>query len=512
MIPENFLWGASESGFQFEMGDRLRRFIDPNSDWWCWVRDPRNISNKIVSGDLPEDGINYAELYKNDHVIARELGLNSYRIGIEWSRIFPCDTSYVEVDVKRDGLGLIKEVKIDSEILYQLDRLANKEAINFYRELISDLRYKGFKIIVNLSHFTLPVWIHHPVIARDTNIEKGPKGLVDENFIIEFTKYAAYAAWKLGDLVDIWSTFNEPLVPVELGYLMPFVGHPPGVHNPKGAKLALQNLIVAHARAFDALKRWDKIKADKESASPSIVGVIHNIIPAYAISDQDLEGVESYNNFHNILILDAWTKGIFNPEMDEGSTFKQVHLANRIEWIGLNYYTRIVVKKSQPKYKELPMIKFEGVEGYGYACPPSGISKDGRPCDESGWELYPEGLLRSLEIVNEYGLPIYITENGAADIEDIYRPLYITSHIAVIERALEEGVNIKGYFHWALTDNYEWSEGFRMKFGLYEVDLITKARKPRKSSYIFKKIINNKGLTEDLKERYLTPYGLNKIL
>ena len=512
MIPENFLWGASESGFQFEMGDRLRRFIDPNSDWWCWVRDPKNISNKIVSGDLPEDGINYAELYKNDHVIAKELGLISYRIGIEWSRIFPCSTHHVEVDVERDGLGLIKEVKINSEVLQRLDGLANKEAVSFYRELINDLRKKGLKVIVNLSHFTLPIWIHHPIMARDTNLEKGAKGFVDENFVIEFTKYAAYIAWKLGDIVDMWSTFNEPLVPVELGYLMPFVGHPPGVHNPKGAKLALINLVVAHARAFDAIKKWDRVRADKESSSPSAIGVIHNIIPAYPLSEQDMEGAESYNYFHNTLILDAWTRGVFDLELDGKSASRQAHLSNKIEWIGLNYYTRIVVKKSKPKYEELSAIKFEGVEGYGYACSPSGVSKDGRPCDESGWELYPEGLLRSLEIVKEYGLPIYITENGAADIEDRYRPLYITSHIASVEKALSEGINVKGYFHWALTDNYEWSEGFRMKFGLYEVDLITKARKPRKSAYIFKKIIANKGLTEDLKETYLTSYGLNKIL
>ncbi|MEM4041068.1 MAG: family 1 glycosylhydrolase, partial [Ignisphaera sp.] len=84
-FPERFRWGVSESGFQFEMGDEYRRYLDVNTDWWHWVRDPVNISMKLVSGDLPEDGVNYLELYKVDHEIAEHMGLNLYRLGIEWS-------------------------------------------------------------------------------------------------------------------------------------------------------------------------------------------------------------------------------------------------------------------------------------------------------------------------------------------------------------------------------------------------------------------------------------------
>jgi len=105
-FPEFFKWGVSQSGFQFEMGDMYRRFIDTNTDWWHWVRDPFNVSTKLVSGDLPEDGIDYIELFRKDHEIAYSLGLNIYRIGIEWSRIFPHPTWYVDVDVEHDGNGL----------------------------------------------------------------------------------------------------------------------------------------------------------------------------------------------------------------------------------------------------------------------------------------------------------------------------------------------------------------------------------------------------------------------
>jgi len=179
-FPEGFLWGVSVSPFQFEMGDRLRRFIDPNTDWWWWVRDPSNISKKLVSGDLPEDGINYAELYKLDHSLAKDLGLNAYRLSIEWSRIFPCSTRHIEVDVERDGLGLIKDVRITKDVLEQLDEVANEDAVAFYRDIIKDLRMRGFKVIVNLSHFTIPIWLHNPIKARDTNLRRGPLGTVSE--------------------------------------------------------------------------------------------------------------------------------------------------------------------------------------------------------------------------------------------------------------------------------------------------------------------------------------------
>ena len=94
-FPEGFMWGVSASGFQFEMGDAEGRGIDANTDWYVWVHDRKNIERGLVSGDLPERGINYWYLYKKDHTLARGLGLNAYRIGVEWSRIFPNDTSSI---------------------------------------------------------------------------------------------------------------------------------------------------------------------------------------------------------------------------------------------------------------------------------------------------------------------------------------------------------------------------------------------------------------------------------
>ena len=103
VFPEKFLWGASNSGFQFEMGDSAGLNVDSGSDWYLWVHDEANIKKGVVSGDLPENGIDYWNLYKKDHAIARRFGLNAYRIGVEWSRIFPKSTAAIKVELEKTG-------------------------------------------------------------------------------------------------------------------------------------------------------------------------------------------------------------------------------------------------------------------------------------------------------------------------------------------------------------------------------------------------------------------------
>ncbi|MEM4762125.1 MAG: family 1 glycosylhydrolase, partial [Thermofilum sp.] len=203
MFPKGFLWGVSLAGFQFEMGDAEGRALDPNTDWFVWVHDRENIEKGIVSGDLPEHGIDYWHRFREDHALAQELGMNAYRLNVEWSRIFPKPTYAVEVGVEREE-GLAVGVSIDESDLAKLEELADAAAVQHYREVIEDLRERGFLVILNLVHFTLPLWLHDPIAARSTNLRKGPLGWVDQRFPVEFAKFAAYAAWKFGDLVDIW--------------------------------------------------------------------------------------------------------------------------------------------------------------------------------------------------------------------------------------------------------------------------------------------------------------------
>jgi beta-galactosidase len=228
-----FLWGVSSSGFQFEMGDPSGEGVDANTDWFVWVHDPENIKRGVVSGDFSENGINYWSLYAKDHEIARKLGLNAYRIGLEWSRIFPKSTAAVEVGVERASDGNISSINLDDKALEVLEKLADKKALNHYRLIVEDLRMKGFKVFVCLNHFTLPLWIHNPITARATRLKHGPKGWLDETTVVEFAKYAAYMAYSLGDIVDYWATFNEPMAVCEAGYMLPESGFPPGLSTPE---------------------------------------------------------------------------------------------------------------------------------------------------------------------------------------------------------------------------------------------------------------------------------------
>ena len=511
MLGESFRWGVSSSAFQFEMGDPYRRFLDTRSDWWVWVRDPFNVSTGRVSGDLPEDGVDYAELYRLDHELARGLGLNIYRVSVEWSRIFPCSTAQVDVDFEVDGNGLVKDVRVGEEELRRLDGVADRRYVEFYRRLLGDLRGRGFKVIVNLHHFTTPIWLHDPVAVRESRGGRGPLGLADERFPVEFAKYAAYVAWRLGDLVDMWSTFNEPLVNVEAGLLSEGGVFPPGILSPELALRAVRNIVVAHARAYDQIKRWDGVRADGDSGSAAEVGVIHNLAPVYPLGPGDGEAAEALGYLHNRYILEAWTRGLYDEGL-EGSGSRVAHLGGRLDWLGVNYYTRVVVERSEPRWRGIPASRFRGVDGYGYSCVPGGFSRDGRPCSEMGWELYPEGMLDVLDLASRYGRPVYVTENGVGDSRDVLRPLYIVSHVAAVERKVGEGLDVRAYMYWALTDNYEWARGFGQRFGLYEVDLATKERRARGSVDVYRRIVREGGVPRDMREEYLGRYGLGEKL
>lgn len=488
MFPESFVWGVSSSSFQFEMGDSLRRFIDPNSDWWHWSRDPHNIREGRVSGDLPEEGVDYASRYAGDHMLAQELGLNTIRIQVEWSRIFPCPTTGVEAEVRRDGLGLISDVRLGEEEMEALSTLANWREVNRYRQVINDAQRRGLKVIVNLHHFTLPHWLHDPLAARDTGLRRGPLGVLEEAFIIEFAKYAAFTAHALGDIVDRWSTFNEPLALVEEGFLNPKSGFPPGVESTISAAKGVQNLVIAHARAYDQVKRWDRREAGDWGRGPASVGLIIDIIPAHSSPEGGGSGsvAGAYDWFRNRMFLEAITRCRFDLELT-GDTTHVSHVGPRLDWLGMNYYTRRLLRRHGGRRP--PMLDFKPVAGGGAECTPRGTSIGGNPCDDVGREVYPQGLLEALQTVLEYSPQVLITENGVADGEDRLRPRYIASHLSVVEEALQTGFRVEGYMHWALTDNYEWSRGFAPRFGLYEVDLATKERRPRRSARVLKTII-----------------------
>jgi beta-galactosidase len=190
-------------------------------------------------------------------------------------------------------------------------------------------------------------------------------------------------------------------------------------------------------------------------------------------------------------VCNGWLDENLNGLQDKGEM--KDHIKNRLDWLGVNYYARLVVKGKKLLLARLfvgIMAIPEIVKNYGFVCQPDSASADGRQTTDSGWEIYPEGLLDALKRMQIYGRPLYVMENGVADAQDALRPKFIIDHLKILDKAInEDKIDVKGYFHWALTDNYEWAKGFSMKFGLCEVDLKTKRRKERKSAVVYKNII-----------------------
>jgi beta-galactosidase len=474
-FPKNFYLGYSCSGFQFEQG--LPGSEDPNSDWWLWVHDKENIIAGLVSGDFPENGPGYWHLYKLDHDIAEKLGMNTLRVGVEWSRIFPKPTFDIKVDYEVDEEGRIISIDIDDKILEKLDGKANHDAVKHYREMFNDWKSRGKTLIINLYHWSLPLWLHNPIKVRKYGVSINESGWLNKQTVIEFTKYAAYLVWKLDDLADLWSTMNEPNVVAEQGYMFVKSGFPPGYLSFEAAKQALLNLLEAHARAYDIMKKFTR----------KPIGIIY----AYAW----METLEPGNTEIDREVRERFLYPFIDSLVFGKSrmTGERKDLGGRIDWIGVNYYSRVVYKY----YKEND--EFNAIPGYGFLCTPNGSARSGRPCSDFGWEIYPEGIYKLLkELWNRYKIDLIVTENGISDKTDKYRSYYLVSHLHAIYKALNEGASIKGYLHWSLTDNYEWAQGFRQKFGLVMVDMKTKKRYLRPSAYVFREIVLNNGIPDEL--------------
>lgn len=469
-FPSNFLFGYSWSGFQFEMG---LPGSEVESDWWAWVHDKENIISGLVSGDLPEHGPVYWHLYKKDHEIAESLGMDAIRGGIEWARIFPKPTFDIKVDVERDENGGIISIDVPESAIKELEKLANTEALHHYREIYSDWKERGKTFILNLYHWPLPLWLHDPIGVRKFGPDRAPSGWLDERSVVEFTKFAAFVAYHLDDLVDMWSTMNEPNVVYEQGYTRPQSGFPPGYLSHEAAGKAKLNLMQAHARAYDAIK--------EHSNKP--VGLIYSFTWHDALNEEAEEIVKEIRKRHYDFVTGLHSG---SSEFGEREDFK-----GKIDWIGVNYYTRVAYEMRNGRFMALP--------GYGYMCERGGYAKSGRPASDFGWETYPEGLENILMDLKElYDLPMMIAENGMADMADRHRPYYLVSHLAAVHRAMEKGADVRGYLHWSLTDNYEWAQGFRMRFGLVMVDFETKRRYIRPSALVFREIATRKEIPEEL--------------
>ncbi|MFN8543145.1 MAG: family 1 glycosylhydrolase [Candidatus Binatia bacterium] len=509
-FPAGFGWGTAVAGFQVDMGGAPAS-RDPRSDWWSWVHDPGNIAAGRVSGDLPENGPDEYDLFATDaKLAARRLRNTTLRVSLEWSRLFPTSTAGV------DASG-----GITPGVLAQLDALADAGAVAHYRTVLAELRARGLAPFVTLNHFSLPLWAHDPIAARDAlaGIDPngplptgfGPAGWLDPATVTEFAKYAAWAGWKFGDLVDLWSPLNEPLVVATSGYVnLPGVlsgNFPPGAFTFTGAIAVILNEAAAQAAAYDALRAHDTIDADGDGAA-AVVGIVHNMAafhPKNPALASDVAGAAHAEYLFNRLFLNAVILGDVdvnaNGTIDPGE--HQPGLAGKADFIGVNYYLRATatglgasVTPVIPVLDFLPTIAYQTPHNpAGGACP--------SVCTEFGWEIYPTGLREVLATAGGYGLPVYVTENGIADADDDQRAAYLVQHLAVLERAIADGVaDVRGYYHWSLVDNFEWSSGYYPKFGLFAFDAATRRRHARRSGRYYARIARGNTVPARLQSRF----------
>jgi beta-galactosidase len=478
-FPRDFLWGTAISGFQTEAGGRPAN-ADRRSDWWVWSHDRENVEAGRGSGDLVERGPGHWRLYERDAALARRrLGANAFRFSIEWSRVFPRSTARARTP-------------------RQLDRLADPVAVRRYAAELRAIRRRGMEPVLTLNHFTLPSWLHDPVAVREAFAGRGPDdpppavergGWLDSRTVREFGKFAAWAAWRYRRQVELWVTVNEPVVVAVQGYVnVPGVfasWFPPGVYSLPAAVRVIRNLAKANALAYDAVHRHDR---------RARVGPVHNMIaftPADPSSANDRTGAEHADYVFNRVFLDAVVRGLDDRDVDGRieAGERRRDLRGRADFIGLNYYFRSrVTGLGAPVSTTVPLFDFLPSNTYAHpqspAAPPCPTT-----CTEFGWEVFPQGLRRSLRTAGSYGLPVYVTENGLADADDDMRRRYLVDHLRALRGAMRDRLaRVEGYFAWSLVDNFEWAAGYYPRFGFFSYDPDTLARRERPSARLFRRI------------------------
>ncbi len=386
--------------------------------------------------------------------------------------------------------------------------------------MLQRIHAAGMTPFVTINHFTLPSWIHDPLAVRDrlagTDANAAlPKldkaGWLDHRTVDEFRKYAAYLAWKLGDVADYWAPLNEPMVVATSGYAnIPgvFAGNfPPGAFTFTGAIEAVHNLALANAAAYDSVKRWDRDDADRDGRR-SVVGLVQNMVaftPGDPSSPTDVAATRHADYLFNRLFINAAVKGVYdlnaNGTADPGE--RRPKLAHKADFIGVNYYFRgRVTGTGAALTPRIGVLDFLPRTGYRWAGAPTAPTCP-TSCSDFGSEIYPEGFRHVLRTASSYGLPLIVTENGIADAADRTRPGYLVRHLHVLQQEIAKGMKVRGYIEWSLTDNFEWVSGYGPKFGLYAVDPRTLARRPRTASVgVFRSIAGADAITPALLRRY----------
>jgi beta-glucosidase len=389
----------------------------PNADWTSW--------DEILS--MNPALTKHYELYREDLALLKNLGVNAYRFSLEWSRIQP-----------REGVW-------------------DERAVAHYQEIINILGRDNIQPMVTLHHFTHPLWfIKKYPWHSDASVEK-------------FLRYVEKVLPSLKD-VRYWITFNEPYVLVLAGY---FEGcTPPAIRNvPLGIR-ALTNILKAHAAAYDI------IHAKYPDAQVSVAHNMAALAPWKRWNPLDKILARLAKHFYNHSLLDAFHSGILRINFPfEKEQEIPVPIKNKLDFFGVNYYTRIHLRFNPFKKMGTEMRHLD-IEGRGLT--------------DMGWEIHPRGLEKVLRYASRLNVPLIITENGIATRDSQKKIKFMKEHIDVVERCRERGMDIRGYFYWSLIDNYEWLQGLDARFGLYRVDFNTLRRTPTNAAAYYSYLLRNR--------------------
>ena len=321
----------------------------------------------------------------------------------------------------------------------------NNDALAVYSNMVDDLLERGIRPVVTLHHFSHPQWWE----------AKG--GFADRANAPHFVRYCERVFEVLSDRVETWVTINEPTVFSTMGYTLGMF--PPGRRSLRATLRVMRNLLLAHADVYLALK---KIRPEVR------IGIAKNVTlfdPKNRWSPIDWPLARLLEWFWN----GAWRSGVENGRM----FFGDVSAAKgTLDFVGLNYYTHVLVG---PASVSLLKMKFP--------------KRAHEVATEFGYPMYAEGLRRALDFLAPLGVPIEITENGVADANDTLRTEHLKRHLWVLSQAIQDGHDVRSYHHWSLMDNFEWAEGYSMRFGLHHVDFETQERTLRPSGAVYKRII-----------------------
>jgi len=439
-FPKDFVWGTATAAYQVE--GAWNEDGKGESIWDRFSHTP----GKVERGDNGDVACDQYHRYAEDFQLMQQLGLKNYRFSLSWPRIYP------------QGKGAI-----------------NQKGLDHYSRLVDSLLAAGITPWVTLYHWDLP----------QTLEDEG--GWPARATTDHFAQYADIVSKHLGDRVKNWMTINEPGVVAFLGYLTG--DHAPGLKDEKKALQAAYNLILAHGKAYAA------IKANHATTKVGLTNATQNTYPLVrdesvaaqaALADAQMNGIflePMYKGTYPQIVLDD--AGDKAPEI----TPDDLKVMNHIDFVGVQYYTDTLIG---------PKGLMFGATGSGY---------NFFDYTEMGWAVTPLGLYDVLmNVKNQYGAKeIYVTENGSAwqdvlapdcRINDPKRQDYLVRHLAMVHRAIQEGSPIKGYFAWSFMDNFEWAYGYRPRFGLVYTEFASQKRYVKDSGYLYKQIIKANALED----------------